>query len=99
MLQQVVKLITERFFSCDLATLPHFVPVPFCTLGNSLAATMTTALGFRVRVDAAQSFDATQQAQGRANIGAASATDVTTLTTDLGDLSTDFYAAYNAAKA
>lgn len=66
---------------------------------ENFAATMSTALGFRVRVDAAQSFDATQQAQGRANIGAASATDVTTLTTNLGDLSTDFYAAYNAAKA
>lgn len=64
----------------------------------NFATTLTTALGLRVSVDSAQSFDAAQQAQGRSNIGAASATVVGTLITDLGDLTTDFYAAYNAAK-
>lgn len=36
----------------------------------NFAATITTALGNRVRADAAQSFTAPQQAQARANIGA-----------------------------
>ena len=63
-------------------------------LGNdaNFATTMTTALGNRVRVDAAQSFTAPQQAQGRSNINAADATAV-------GDTSTDFVAAFNAGLA
>ena len=65
----------------------------------SFATDIATALGYRVRVDAAQSFDSTQQAQGRTNIGAASDADLTQLQTDLGNLATDFAAAYNAAKA
>lgn len=40
------------------------------------ASTMTTALGYRVRVDASQSFDATQRAVGRGNIDATSPSDV-----------------------
>lgn len=40
------------------------------------AATITTALGNRVRADASQSFTGPQQAQARTNIDAASATDV-----------------------
>lgn len=40
------------------------------------ATTTATALGNRVRVDAAQSFNGTEKAQGRDNIGAASASDV-----------------------
>lgn len=43
---------------------------------QNFAASTTTALGNRVRVDAAQTFTALQQTQGRANIDAASATDV-----------------------
>jgi len=57
-----------------------------------------TALGVRVSVDAAQSFDSTQQAQGRSNIGAASAAALTTLTNNVGDTTTDFEAAYVTAK-
>lgn len=40
------------------------------------STTIATALGNRVRVDEAQSFNATQKQQGRDNIGAASASDV-----------------------
>lgn len=62
-------------------------------LGNdaNYAATISTALGNRVRVDDAQTFDATQKAQGRSNIDAASATDV-------GDITgADFAATFEAA--
>lgn len=63
-------------------------------LGNdpNYATTIATALGLRVRVDAAQAFTAGQQTQARTNIGAASAAD-------LGDPAFDFVAAYTAAKA
>lgn len=53
------------------------------------AATTTTALGLRVRVDASQSFTGPQQVQGRANIDAASATDV-------GSTSVDWVATFEA---
>lgn len=59
----------------------------------NFAATMTAALGKRVRVDAAQTFTAGEKAQARANIGA----DVTTAET--GNLDQDLVAAYNTAKA
>ena len=49
-----------------------------------------TALGLRVRVDASQSFDATQQAQGRNNIGAQKATDI-------GDTTRDFVTDFETA--
>lgn len=42
----------------------------------NFAATMTTALGNRVRFDAAQSLTSPQQAQARANIGALSTTEI-----------------------
>lgn len=48
----------------------------------TFAATINTALGLRVRVDAAQAFTGTQQTQARANIDAASASGVGTVTTD-----------------
>lgn len=72
----------------------------------NLAADLATALGLRVRVDAAQAFDAAQQTQGRANIGAAAATVLQTVSDDLdalvaviGNTNADFLAEYNAAKA
>lgn len=55
----------------------------------NFAATITTALGNRVRVDAAQTLTGPQQVQARANIDAASATDV-------GSTTTDFVATFNA---
>lgn len=55
----------------------------------NFAGTVTTALANRVRVDAAQSFTGPQQAQGRSNIDAASATDV-------GDTSTNFVTTFES---
>lgn len=60
------------------------------------AGTVTTALGLRVAVDAAQTFNSTQQTQGRSNIGAAAASDLTTLSNSVGDTTTDFSATFAA---
>lgn len=70
----------------------------------AFAATMTTALGNRVRYDAAQTLTGPQQAQARANIGASNVVIGTTANTAadaelVGDTNTDFVAAYNTAKA
>lgn len=65
----------------------------------TFATTILDALGKRVRVDAEQIFTDPEKAQGRANIGAASAADLSALVADLGDLTTDLVAIYNAAKA
>lgn len=51
---------------------------------DNFAATTTTALGNRVRVDAAQGLTAPQQAQGRANLG---------IVTSSADFAADFAAA------
>lgn len=59
--------------------------------GGELDA-LVTAVGNRVRFDAAQTLDTTQKAQALANIGAISAADV-------GDVTTDFVAAFNTAIA
>lgn len=63
-------------------------------LGNdaNFATNTATALGNRVRYDAAQTLTAPQQAQARANIGALS-------TAEIGNPDTDFVALYTAAKA
>lgn len=57
-------------------------------LGNdpSFATTISTALGKRLRFDAAQSLTAPEQLQGCNNLG-------------VGDPTTDFVASYNTAKA
>jgi len=70
-------------------------------LGNdaNFATTIATGLSNRVRIDAAQTFTSPQQAQGRSNIGAAAAADLTTLTTGLANYDRDFAADYNTAKA
>lgn len=70
-------------------------------LGNdpNFATTIATGLSNRVRVDAVQTFTSPQQAQGRANIGAAADSDLTALTTGLGNYDRDFAADYATAKA
>ena len=70
-------------------------------LGNdpSFAATIATEIANRVRFDAAQTLTGPQQTQARANIGAASATDVSGLLTGLGTYDRDYAADYAAAKA
>lgn len=64
----------------------------------NFATTITAALGKRVRVDDAQSFTAPEQAQARANIGAASSADLTQLQTDIGNSVTGLVDTYEAAK-
>lgn len=61
----------------------------------NFATTISTALAKRVAVDAAQTFDTTEQQQARTNIGAVSQTDITTL---YGDPDYDFLTEYAAAK-
>ncbi len=70
-------------------------------LGNdpAFATTIAAQIANRVRFDAVQTLDTTQQAQARANIGAAAAADLTTLTTAMGDTARDLAAAYTTAKA
>lgn len=65
----------------------------------SLAATLSTSIANRVRYDAVQTITGPQQTQARSNIGAASASDLTDLTNDIGDADQDLLAAYNTAKA
>ena len=70
-------------------------------LGNdpSFAATIAAEVANRVRYDAAQTLTSPQQTQARANIGAASADDVSGLLTGLGSYDRDYAADYAAAKA
>lgn len=65
-------------------------------LGNdpSFAATIASEIANRVRYDAPQTLTAPQQAQARANIGAASAADIA----GLGAYDRDYAADYAAAK-
>ncbi len=64
----------------------------------NFAATTATALGNRLRVDVNnQGLDGTRQANGRTNIGAAAASDLATLTTNVGDTTTNFVTAFEAA--
>lgn len=54
---------------------------------DTQTAGILDALGLRVRVDAAQPFDSTQQSQARSNIAAASTAEVAALSASIGDLS------------
>lgn len=69
-------------------------------LGNdpAFAATIASDIANRVRYDAAQTLTSPQQAQARANIGAASAADVSSLIAGLGTYDRDYAADYAAAK-
>lgn len=91
----------ETRISDSVAALVGGAPAALDTLAELAAAlgdspdaitSINTALGLRVRVDAAQAFTAGQQAQGRSNIGAVSSVDV-------GDTATDFVATFEAALA
>lgn len=70
-------------------------------LGNnpSFATTIAAEVANRVRYDAAQTLTSPQQAQARSNIGAAAASDVSTLITGLGTYDRDYAADYTTAKA
>ena len=69
-------------------------------LGNdpNFAATIAAEVANRVRYDAAQTLTSPQQAQARTNIGAAAASDLSALTTGLGNYDRDYVADYTAAK-
>lgn len=58
---------------------------------------ITTALGKRLRFDAVQSLTAGEQAQGLSNLGAASSADLATLSSNVGDTSTNFVTVFEAA--
>jgi hypothetical protein len=62
----------------------------------NFAGTVTTALGNRVAVDSSQAFTAPQQAQGRANIAAAAAADLTTLSNNVGNTAANFVTTFDA---
>ena len=64
----------------------------------SFAANVATEIGNRVRYDAVQTLTAPQMTQARSNIGAAAASDITTLNTNLGNIDRDFAADYVTAK-
>jgi hypothetical protein len=66
---------------------------------DSDIAAIVTGLDNRVRVDAAQSFTAPQQAQARTNIGAAAAADLTALSTGVGSTSSDYVSTFTTALA
>lgn len=92
---------TESVVATAVAELVGGAPEALDTLkelADALAADqevvdgVLTALALRVRVDVPQALAAPQQLQARANIGAVSAVDV-------GDVDTDFVAAYQAALA
>lgn len=65
----------------------------------SFAANIATEIANRVRYDAAQTLSGPQQTQARNNIGAAAASDVSTLTSGLANYDRDLAADYAAAKA
>ena len=65
----------------------------------SFATTIAGEIANRVRFDAAQTLTSPQQAQARANIGAADASDVSGLIAGLGTYDSDYVATYNTAKA
>ena len=63
------------------------------------AASIATKLAKVVAVDVIQTFTNVEKIQARDNIGAASATDLAQLQTDLGDVDADLVALYTTAKA
>lgn len=65
----------------------------------SFATTIAGEIANRVRYDAAQTLSAPQQAQARANIAAAAASDMSTLLSGLGAYDSDYVATYNTAKS
>ncbi len=66
---------------------------------NSVAGGIVEQLANRVRVDSVQNFTAEQQAQGRANIGAAAAADLMALSAAIGNTDHDYVVDYTTAKA
>lgn len=92
---------TEAQISSATAALIDSSPATLDTLNElanalgddpNFATTVTTALGNRVRFDAAQTLTTPEATQARSNIGAAS-------TSEVGDTTTDFVATFTASLA
>lgn len=66
---------------------------------DSAIATLLAAQSNRLAVDQAQNFTESAKQQGRDNLGAASASDLTTLDAAVGDTGLNFVNTYNAAKS
>lgn len=90
---------TDNQISTAVANLVDSSPAALDTLNElatalgddpNFATTINTALGLRVRVDAAQAFSGPQQAQGRSNIDAVG-------NADIGDVNTDFVTIFETA--
>lgn len=64
----------------------------------NFAATITAALGARLRFDAAQTLTAGEKTQGLDNLGAAAVTDFDALVTAIGDTDADLALAYTTAR-
>ena len=64
---------------------------------QTASAALATAISNRVRFDAAQTLTNAEQLQARENINAASATDLSTLTTAVGNTEADLVAVYTTA--
>lgn len=60
-------------------------------------AALTTAIGNKVDFEAAQTLTGTQKTTARGNIGAASAADLDTLTSNVGDTTTNFVTTFEGA--
>lgn len=105
----IVEQITGGVTDTTMDTLAEIAAF----LKGDAAGGVVEALGNRVRVDAVQSFTEEQKAQGRSNIGAASASDLSTLqasadatqtaldslSANIGNPTVDLVASFNAALA
>lgn len=96
---------TDTQISAAVSALVNSAPGTLDTLGElatalqadqSAVTSINTALGNRLRFDAAQTLTGPQQTQGLANLGAAAAADLTALTTAVGDTTTNFVTVFNA---
>ena len=65
---------------------------------QTASAALATAIGNRVRFDAAQTLNNAEQLQARENINAASAADLSTLTTSVGNTEADLATVYTTAR-
>ena len=65
---------------------------------QTASAALATAIGNRVRFDAAQTLTNAEQLQARENINAASATDLSTLATSVGNTEADLATVYTTAR-
>lgn len=88
----LAALKTEIMGGIPASTLDTIKELADYLSDNTVSGGLVEQLGLRVRVDAAQSFNSTQQAQGRSNIGAVASADI-------GNTDRDLAADYTTAKS